>query len=114
MNIEHPQHDHPNHEHGPDCGHTAIEHNGHVDYVHDSHLHHPHEGHYDEHRLEVTAENPDGCVPHNCNGHEPDTCTATVAATKRYRTAIMWTTSWTAICTIRTATTATITARSPF
>ena len=24
MTIEHPKHDHPNHEHGPDCGHTAI------------------------------------------------------------------------------------------
>lgn len=70
MTIEHPQHDHPNHDHGPDCGHTAIEHDGHVDYIHDAHLHHPHEGHYDEHRLEVTAENPDGCVPHNCDGHE--------------------------------------------
>ncbi len=39
---------HP-HEHGPDCGHEAIEHGDHVDYVHDGHRHAPHLGHYDEH-----------------------------------------------------------------
>jgi len=37
------------HEHGPDCGHPAIEHDRHVDYLHDGHRHAPHEGHYDEH-----------------------------------------------------------------
>ena len=37
------------HEHGPDCGHPAIEHGSHVDYLHDGHRHAPHEGHYDEH-----------------------------------------------------------------
>jgi len=37
------------HEHGPDCGHPAIEHEHHVDYLHDGHRHAPHEGHYDEH-----------------------------------------------------------------
>jgi zinc transport system permease protein len=37
------------HEHGPDCGHPAIEHEHHVDYLHDGHFHAPHEGHYDEH-----------------------------------------------------------------
>jgi zinc transport system permease protein len=37
------------HEHGPDCGHPAIEHQHHVDYLHDGHRHAPHEGHYDEH-----------------------------------------------------------------
>jgi zinc transport system permease protein len=37
------------HEHGPDCGHPAIEHNDHVDYLHDGHRHAPHLGHYDEH-----------------------------------------------------------------
>jgi len=40
------QHDH---EHGPQCGHPAIEHDEHVDYLHDGHRHAPHEGHYDEH-----------------------------------------------------------------
>jgi zinc transport system permease protein len=37
------------HEHGPECGHPAIEHGEHVDYLHDGHRHAPHEGHYDEH-----------------------------------------------------------------
>ena len=37
------------HEHGPDCGHPAIEHDDHVDYLHDGHRHAPHLGHYDEH-----------------------------------------------------------------
>jgi zinc transport system permease protein len=39
---------HP-HEHGPDCGHVAIQHGAHVDYLHDGHRHAVHEGHYDEH-----------------------------------------------------------------
>jgi len=39
---------HP-HEHGPDCGHRAVEHGNHVDYVHDGHRHAPHGEHYDEH-----------------------------------------------------------------
>jgi zinc transport system permease protein len=37
------------HEHGPNCGHVAVEHGSHVDYLHDGHRHAPHEGHYDEH-----------------------------------------------------------------
>lgn len=37
------------HEHGPGCGHLAIEHDGHLDYVHDGHRHAPHGDHYDEH-----------------------------------------------------------------
>jgi len=37
------------HEHGPQCGHPAIEHDQHVDYLHDGHRHAPHLGHYDEH-----------------------------------------------------------------
>lgn len=39
---------HP-HEHGPGCGHAAVEHGDHVDYVHDGHRHVPHDDHYDEH-----------------------------------------------------------------
>ncbi|MBK1643782.1 hypothetical protein CKO25_03730 [Thiocapsa imhoffii] len=58
----HPNHDHV---HGPECGHLAIRHGDHVDYLHDGHLHHPHSvdgvTHYDEHRLEVDAQHPDGC-----------------------------------------------------
>ena len=37
------------HEHGPGCGHPAVEHGDHVDYIHDGHRHAPHGGHYDEH-----------------------------------------------------------------
>jgi zinc transport system permease protein len=37
------------HEHGPGCGHVAIEHGDHVDYIHDGHRHAVHQGHYDEH-----------------------------------------------------------------
>ena len=37
------------HEHGPHCGHPALEHGDHVDYLHDGHRHAAHEGHYDEH-----------------------------------------------------------------
>ncbi|MET0998617.1 MAG: metal ABC transporter permease [Marmoricola sp.] len=37
------------HEHGPRCGHPAVEHGDHVDYIHDGHRHAPHGGHYDEH-----------------------------------------------------------------
>ena len=37
------------HEHGPNCGHPAIEHEHHVDYLHGGHRHAPHHDHYDEH-----------------------------------------------------------------
>jgi zinc transport system permease protein len=41
------------HQHGPGCGHLAVEHGDHIDYVHDGHRHAVHvtgEGrHYDEH-----------------------------------------------------------------
>ncbi|MCD6640098.1 MAG: metal ABC transporter permease [Nocardioides sp.] len=40
--------EHP-HEHGPDCGHRAVQHGDHVDYVHDGHRHAVHGEHYDEH-----------------------------------------------------------------
>ena len=51
-------HTHHDHEHGSQCGHTAIKHQGHIDYLHDGHLHHPHGDHVDEHRLEVSDINP--------------------------------------------------------
>ncbi len=63
-------HSHPEHVHGPECGHTAIRHNGHIDYIHDAHLHHPHGDHYDEHVIEVSDTNPDICAPtDDCDGH---------------------------------------------
>ena len=37
------------HEHGPHCGHLAVEHGDHVDYIHGGHRHAAHGGHYDEH-----------------------------------------------------------------
>ncbi|HET9500637.1 MAG TPA: metal ABC transporter permease [Marmoricola sp.] len=37
------------HQHGPGCGHPAVEHGDHVDYIHDGHRHAVHGGHYDEH-----------------------------------------------------------------
>lgn len=64
---------HPNHthQHGPDCGHTAIVHGDHIDYLHDGHLHHPHADHVDEHILEISEMNPEHCTPsHVCSGHE--------------------------------------------
>ncbi|WP_444930773.1 hypothetical protein ACJJIF_03030 [Microbulbifer sp. SSSA002] len=51
------------HTHNSECGHTAIQHGDHVCYLHDGHLHHPHKDHYDEHVLEVSASNPEGCHP---------------------------------------------------
>ncbi len=47
--VRHRRAERHDHEHGPDCGHEAVEHDDHVDYVHDGHRHAPHEGHYDEH-----------------------------------------------------------------
>ena len=44
------------HEHGPDCGHAAVEHGDHVDYLHDGHRHAAHEGHYDEHGQHAEVE----------------------------------------------------------
>lgn len=41
--------DHGDHEHGPDCGHEAVDHDGHTDYLHDGHRHFAHDGHWDEH-----------------------------------------------------------------
>ncbi|MDE0206656.1 MAG: hypothetical protein OXP66_11590 [Candidatus Tectomicrobia bacterium] len=59
------------HQHGPDCGHTAVLHEGHTDYLHDGHLHHPHGGHIDEHVVAVTSSNPDACTPtHACDAHD--------------------------------------------
>jgi zinc transport system permease protein len=49
MGRRHNEAEQHEHEHGPECGHPAIEHDEHVDYLHDGHLHAPHEGHYDEH-----------------------------------------------------------------
>jgi hypothetical protein len=61
--AEHTHDDHP-HQHGHNCGHTAVRHNGHVDYLHDGHMHHQKsDQQVVEHRIEVTATNPQQCQP---------------------------------------------------
>lgn len=63
----HADHDHT---HGPNCGHTAVNHNGHVDYLHDGHLHHQSGAKVEEHHLDVGGKNPAACTPsHTCSGH---------------------------------------------
>ncbi len=61
--TDHTAHRHPEHVHGPGCGHTALQHDGHTDYLHEGHLHHAHGDHYDEHVLAVDATNPAQCTP---------------------------------------------------
>lgn len=64
---------HEAHQHGPACGHVALQHEGHTDYLHDGHLHHVHGAHADEHRLPVSAANPNQCTPdHSCAAHGRD------------------------------------------
>ncbi|REK17401.1 MAG: hypothetical protein DWQ37_06325 [Planctomycetota bacterium] len=71
MPATHKNHDH---QHGEQCGHTAVEHDGHVDYLHDGHLHHQQQdGEVVEHVIEVSAANPATCTPdHKCAGHDKD------------------------------------------
>ena len=73
MTMEHQVHENHSHQHGADCGHTAILHDGHTDYLHEGHLHSLHNGHVDEHRLEVSGTNPANCTNgHECDGHDAD------------------------------------------
>jgi len=58
------------HEHGPDCGHPAIEHDQHVDYLHDGHRHAPHEGHYDEHDPALGGSHEHAVDPHSLDTHD--------------------------------------------
>jgi hypothetical protein len=61
------------HEHGPHCGHVAIDHGGHEDYLHDGALHHVHGKKVETHSLDVDAKNPSVCTPaHLCGGHPVD------------------------------------------
>lgn len=67
---EHSVHSDHSHQHGKNCGHTAIKHDDHIDYIHDGHLHREHEGHFDECHLEVSDKFPAGCTNgHNCSSH---------------------------------------------
>lgn len=64
---------HPDHQHQPGCGHTAVRHGDHVDYLHDGHLHHQHGDHIHHHTIEVNNTNPDQCTQgHTCSGHDSD------------------------------------------
>jgi len=58
------------HEHGPGCGHPAIEHNHHVDYLHDGHRHAPHQGHYDEHDLALSGSHEHPIDPNTLDTHD--------------------------------------------
>lgn len=67
------EHAHHDHQHGPNCGHRAVSHDGHVDYLHDGHLHHVHGDHVDEHVVAVSATNPAACTPQQqCAAHAAD------------------------------------------
>ncbi|MEM1175519.1 MAG: hypothetical protein AAGI27_11970 [Pseudomonadota bacterium] len=70
--MTHKIHENHDHQHGPGCGHVAVQHGDHVGYLHDGHLHCAHEDHYDEHAIEVSSANPDGCIAHVCSGHDKE------------------------------------------
>ena len=65
--LEAEQHEH---EHGPNCGHPAIEHDRHIDYLHDGHRHAPHEGHYDEHDLALRGQGEQPARPNPPDTHD--------------------------------------------
>jgi hypothetical protein len=67
-------HDHKDHQHGADCGHTAVKHGDHVDYLHDGHMHHHvSDDVVEDHALPIDSKNPDACTPqHQCDGHAKD------------------------------------------
>jgi len=72
--IGHTHEDH-DHDHGPDCGHTAIKLGDDIAYLHDGHLHVIHGDHVHCRSIEFSAENPDGCCEVNDCGdhvHGPD------------------------------------------
>jgi hypothetical protein len=69
MSNEHKPHGDHQHVHGPDCGHTAVQHDGHTDYLHDGHLHNVHGDHVDDHALAVSAQNPAACTPDHAAEH---------------------------------------------
>ena len=65
------RHEHHDHSHNANCGHTAIRQGTTTAYLHDGHLHVPHEDHYDCTAVEVTDRNPNLCTPeHSCSSHD--------------------------------------------
>jgi hypothetical protein len=51
------------HVHGPNCGHTAVLHEGHVDYLQDGHLQHMDGDRVSEHAVPISDTNPSHCTP---------------------------------------------------
>jgi len=71
--MTHTTHERHDHQHGKNCGHTAVAHQEHVDYLHEGHLHHPHDGHVDECVVEASSANAAKCTPkHECGEHAKD------------------------------------------
>ena len=70
----HDVHSTHSHQHGPQCGHTQVEHEGHTDYLHDGHLHFLHGNHYDEHVIAITSSNPSNCIKLFCSCAHNDAC----------------------------------------
>jgi hypothetical protein len=71
MNATGGTHQNHDHQHGPNCGHTAVRHDGHTDYLHDGHLHHQSGGEVREHQLDASGQNPSECTPdHRCGAHD--------------------------------------------
>jgi hypothetical protein len=69
--MGHETHQGHSHQHGTNCGHTAIMHDGHQCFLHDGHMHYVHGDHVDEHKLEVNSKNPAKCTAGQpCGGHE--------------------------------------------
>src|SRR3954452_7331675 len=61
------------HEHGPECGHTAIRHDEHGDHLHDGELHHHEQENVERHALAVSETNPHDCkTDHDCAEHDTD------------------------------------------
>jgi len=70
---QHEVHQGHSHSHQENCGHKAVKHTDHIGYLHDGHLHCLHNGHVDEHKFEITSENPESCTPsHDCKTHSAD------------------------------------------
>jgi hypothetical protein len=59
------------HQHGLNCGHPAVQHDGHTDYLDGGHLHHAHGAHADEHVIGITTTNPNQCTPDHGSGEKP-------------------------------------------
>ena len=58
------------HQHGPGCGHTAVEHHGHTDYLKSGHLEHKEGERVATHVVEVDAVHPNRCTGnHEIGGH---------------------------------------------